>query len=210
MDKFAFIVEDAKKEGKKILQLGGALLSSAGIEYYTFNVTDYSAATFYGDLRSLIRPAEYKDRGNLLSIPEGVYDLIILKECVQKIEWIYQVPLFEQIKTWLSPGGLILIETDNLPFLLRHYTDKKYKNQFPLDEHPDISEYKEGSLQKWINFKLFSGCSKGDTKHCIYDKTLLKENLVTAGFKPLIISSENTLKAIGVAPQTNTKPVDFI
>lgn len=189
-----------RTKGKRILELGSGGHPMEGEEVHHLD-RDRSAphVEFYGDIRSLWNPKDFPDVGNLDEINENFYDIVAAVHFIEHIEWIYQHHLFEYARMWLKPGGYFVVETPNLEWIAKVYLDKRFRNRFPMNEHPDIKTRSEMDFRRWINFKIFSGCSPGDYHHCLYDATMLRGMFEKAGFTNIKIKRGPTLWGIGQA-----------
>jgi predicted SAM-dependent methyltransferase len=190
------------------LELGSGYNPTPGYEHVGVAYRGY-ALDFEGDVRGLFCD-DYADKvGNLREIPLGVYDEVLARHFVEHIEWIYQEALFRTIYMWLAPGGKVVVETPNFPYIIRHYTSRRLRKRFPLNEHPNITTRDGVNLQWWINFKLYSGCSPGDYHHTIYDAHLLRYVLESTGFESVKIRSSETLVAVAYVPKNATQHYDY-
>ena len=196
---------------KPILQLGGPSRDDG------CDVVDFpgmgSDPLYVGDIRALWNPTDYPDPGNLTMIPEGFYSRLLVHRFCSRIEWIYQGDLFAQFFRWLAPGGQIEVEDINLPFILRHYIKRRGRKTFPITDHPEIGNRDGVSLQRWVNFALYSGCSPGDTRNSIMDKHLLRAYLKAAGLTKVRVESALVLSGKGTKPLVGSgraSDIDFI
>lgn len=151
---------------------------------------------YVGDIRALWRDG-YGDAGNLADITPGAYDVVVANHFVEHIEWIYQDQLFDTVYQWLRPGGEFIVATMNLAYVLRHYTKRRLRRKFPVNEHPAVRNRDDCALQRWLNFRLFSGCGLGDYHHCAFDAPLLTDTYDRAGFTDIHIRKGSMLYAYG-------------
>lgn len=160
------------------------------------------------DIRKFIT-SDYKLLPDDPTISSGFYFVVKAVNVVEHIQWIYQDAFFDWIYTIIRPGGMFFIETPNLEYICKLYVRNleaisEGKNaKFPADEYPGMAN-KSGEpinpnhdLQRWVNFKLFSGCSPGDFHHCCFDAYWIARMLDAHGFEKIAIASDSTLKAVG-------------
>lgn len=167
-------------------------------------------ADYRGDIRTQFAPVYIENRKkykNLMSIRKCYFKFIKMQHIVEHVEWIYQNPMFTWVSGLLTNDGVLFIETPNLEWILDTYT--KYRDntkEFPLyNQHPDIDQDDPNAVIKWLNFKLYSGCSTnkfidgctdGDFHLCMYTPELLISNLHEAGFVKVEISSDDTISCL--------------
>tara|TARA_Y100000034_G_scaffold87066_1_gene104386 strand:- start:168 stop:812 length:645 start_codon:yes stop_codon:yes gene_type:complete len=205
------IATQAAKAGAKVLNVGAGHNPLPDMDNLDRD-PDIPGLAFAGDVRALWNPNEFgAHAGNLHQIPDGSYDYVVAMHMIEHVEWIYQISLLQLFCQWLNPRGTVLLETPNFAYAISHYTKRRLQDKFPLTDHPDIKTRDDPvALQRWINFKLFSGCSTGDYHHCAYDKTLLQYNMEEAGFGHIRIASKEILVAIGQpAPPDGEETVDY-
>lgn len=169
---------------------------------------------FRGNILALVAPHDYPPEEN-----EGVMDLRRMKfeeiravHFIEHIPWIYLDGLFELFHDLLEPGGRLYIEVpdglyvmatalrsvapNRLRWIWRVLTFRLKKFVFPVGEHPRLN--KPGDFEQfweWVNFKLFSGCSKysnghGDYHHSVFCVDFLRRKLEKAGFIVDVIRSK--------------------
>jgi hypothetical protein len=201
------IIDDiVEKYGKEFcLNIGAGKESNK--KYTTVDLDKKAMPTMYGDIRCLfVQSPEYKEKlkeyPELYNIQSGYYVYVRFCHIVEHIEWIYVPSLFDWIYNILATGGLLTIDTPNLEFIAKaylKYLEIEYSGEnprFPAKEHGDLSVYKLGDMQRWINFKIFSGCSPGDYHHSCIDKTLISRFLHDAGFDKVYINNGSTLRVL--------------
>jgi len=146
------------------------------------------------DLMALISvdiPKEaYPDAMELENISD-VYNEILIQHGLEHIPWIYHEALFSLIYRWLEPGGVLIIETPDLDYILKSVEKNRKKHRYPPSEHPNLIEQNFLNFWKWVNFKLFSGGSKGDYHLSLYNKEFLSASLTTKEH-PFIIVTAST------------------
>lgn len=142
----------------------------------------------------------------------GRYKIIRMINFIEHVQWIYQDALFNWLNELLAPGGMIYIETPNLEYIMKIYSSNldRLSNgdepRFPHSEYPNMSDSNGGAanpvndFQKWINFKLYSGCSPNDFHHCCYDSYWMARMLEDCGYYKISISSGDTLKVVAFKP----------
>lgn len=162
---------------------------------------------FLCDMRTLFVPDYPSEIDKPINgLRKNQYMFIRLQHIVEHIEWIYQEFLYKWLMELLAPGGMVYIATPNLEYAVGVYY-KNRRNQlkgkdvkYPIDEHIYLKPGVQSDMQRWVNFKLFSGCSPGDYHHCCYDRQWLGEILVTSGFDNISIYDGSTLKAVAYKP----------
>ena len=180
------------KSSKLDIGSGGVRLGWTTIDK-SRNGEDYS-----GDIRTLFASVYNRkpDKG-FKKLPNR-FDLVRMQHIVEHIEWIYQKPLFDWLYSKLSIDGCVFIETPNVDWVIDSYlSSNDYSN-----EHPDIKEDDPCRLIKWLNFKLYSGCSTnkftdgctdGDFHLCMYNQELLEQVLTENGFSVKAMATGETL-----------------
>lgn len=174
-----------------------------------------------GDIRAIIAPQEYDitKYPTLESIQSESFEEIKTYHFIEHIQWIYQESLFRLFYDWLLPGGILNIHTPDLKWIVKSYLHNSQKTwfgkprfRFPESEHPDLIESgNKTQFYKWVNYRLFSGCSPEDYHHCMYDKQSLRDILSVVGFQCLSMKSKYaTLMALSLKPkQTLDKNIEF-
>lgn len=157
---------------------------------------------WFGDIRGLWEAAFKGDVGNLPELPYGVYSEVLSRHFIEHLPWKDQPTLFTLMFDLLIPGGRLVAETPNLEYALRYYGTKRLRRSFPKTDHPDIRDDAPGNLQRWLNFKLFSGGSPGDYHHSTFDREWLRILLKDAGFVRISIRSGQTLTATARKPKS--------
>jgi len=200
------------------LEIGSGNNPTPGYEHLDFQA-DAIHVEYKGDFRALFAPDYELDQfPDLLKLSEDTFDEIKAVHFVEHVEWIYQEAMFKTFWSLLKPFGRIFIVTPNLTWILNaaivgfeRYGSKwlsfRRRRAVPLDnwqqEHPLLESQPESLIVfvKWLNFKLYSGCSRGDYHHCCYTAELLKHVLETTGFSGIRIRGKRsyTLEAQAVA-----------
>ena len=189
--------------------------------FSTIDIDSDCAPDFVGDIRCLFALSDhYRDMRNKfpdLDRLEGtVYQTIRLKHVIEHIEWIYLPTLFEWVASMLIVDGRVLIDTPNLEFISRVYVaglDNQLANRnisFPREEHSDISGNDIRDFQRWINFKIFSGCSPGDYHHACLDSLFLTSLLKAYGFSDIIIYNGSSLRAIASLTKKSSSEMESL
>lgn len=198
MDSFLEKYEYEEKE--KCLEIGNI---GPVPGYTTLDIRD--GADYIGDVRGCITN-DYECSDDLELIPQGTFLVVKMVNVIEHIQWIYQSAFFDWINKLLVTEGMVYIDTPNLEFIAKvyvtglEYAAKGLLPKFPGDQYPGMTD-RNGSviepaknLQRWVQFKLFSGCSPGDFHHCCYDAYWLARMLADAGFDNICINSEEVLK----------------
>jgi hypothetical protein len=177
--------------------------------FSTLDIRKEFEPDYLGDVRCLFAPGymervqEYPD---LLRIPENGLMVLKMQHLVEHIEWIYQEFLFEWAMKALAPGGIMYVATPNLAYSVGVYVKNRKRQKrgndisYPISEHVYLKPGVNYDLQRWLNFKLFSGCSPGDYHYSSFDRLWLYEILILAGFEKISIYDGSTLKAIAYKP----------
>jgi len=164
-----------------------------------------------GDIRCLFAASDHYRNMKLNykaleKIRGSHYALVRLKHIVEHIEWIYHQGLFEWIYGITAPGGAVVIDTPNLDYIVKMYyrasamADEQTPFKFPSHEYAGLKNGSPVDLVKWVQFKLFSGCSPGDFHHACLNRRLLFHYLSEVGFEPIGICDDSTLRAIAYKP----------
>lgn len=207
--------ETAEKHGSLLcLDVGSGndennALKQAGLIQTLDNREEFNP-DYLGDIRPLFVPGypvqNANDNESLSGIRKNTYMLVKLQHVVEHIEWIYQERLMEWAMNILAPGGLVYIGTPNLEFAIGVYVRNRKRQlrnkgvKYPIDEHPYCKPGIPSDMQKWVNFKIFSGCSPGDYHHCMYDRYMLYAELMKAGFENISIFDGSVLKCVAYKP----------
>lgn len=177
--------------------------------FSTLDIREEFNPDYLGDLRCLFAPGYTENIGDypsLMNIPENEVMVLKLQHVIEHIEWIYQEFLFEWAMKVLAPGGMIYISTPNLAYAVGVYVKNRKRQKqgkplsYPISEHTYLKPGVSHDLQRWFNFKTFSGCSPGDTHHSAFDRLWLYEYLTLHGFENISIHDGATLKAIAFKP----------
>lgn len=166
--------------------------------------TDYR-----GDIRTQFAPVYIESKRkykNLMSIRKCYFKFIRMQHTVEHIEWIYQKAMLQWISGLLTNDGILFIEVPNVEWILDTYNKYRGAKEFPLyNQHPDIDQYDPNALIKWLNSKIYSGCSTnkfedgcidGDFHLCMYSPELLITNLDESGFVKVEISNDDTISCL--------------
>ncbi len=166
-----------------------------------------SEADYVGDIRGEFT-TDFPKSDDLSRIPLGRFKFVKIVNTVEHIQWIYQDALLNWVKAFIVDGGMVYIETPNLEFIAKIYItnllriNKGIPVKFPANEYPGMLDNNgktiepENNLLRWVNFKIFSGCSPGDYHHCCYDTNMMATLLGNAGFEKISICSGDTLKVV--------------
>lgn len=179
-------------------------------EYFkTVDILEKFDTDYVGDIRCLFAPV-YVDsidkHPSLQNIKSNTFEVVKLQHVVEHIEWIYQEFLLRWVVDILAPGGLVYIGTPNLEYAVGVYVAnrkrqvKKQDVKYPIGEHTYCKPGVSSDMQKWVNFKIFSGCSPGDYHHCMYDRYMLHAELEKAGLENISIYDGSVLKAVAYKP----------
>jgi len=159
------------------------------------------------DIRSIFAPSDYyRERKALYpdidDIRYGKYKVVRMKHTLEHIEWLYYPSLFEWLSSLLCDNGIIIIDTPNLEYISLMYLgnlDKQRRGEkvgFPAQEHPNLSNSELFDMQRWVNFKLFSGCSPGDYHFGCLDEPSIANFLYNSGFKSILIFNGKSLRVV--------------
>lgn len=141
-----------------------------------------------GDVRAFWNPdIEIEWFPELGILSEMKFEEIKLFDFVEHVEWIHQISMFKFFRSILTDEGKLNIRTPDGEYILDFYCMENKLKKFPKDEYVEKFKENEVDFWKWLNFKLFSGCSRFDKHHCLYSKKLLHYNLSQAGFQYIII-----------------------
>ena len=158
-----------------------------------------------GDIRQLFAPGymdELEDDSSLLEIPEDYYKGIMLHHIVEHIEWIYTDFFMRWVYNVLEDGGLVSIATPNAEVAARVYVEncdriKEGRNvAYPSYEHPYCKEGIPWHVNKWLNFKFYSGCSPNDYHHSMFSSYALGCMLDEQGFEKISIYDGESIRAL--------------
>lgn len=204
--------ESVQRHGKMLcLDIGSGddennPLRQAGLIQTLDNREEFSP-DYFGDIRAIFVPDFSSEVSvGLHGLGKNHYMLIKLQHVVEHIEWIYQEFLWKWVMELLAPGGMVYVATPNLEFALGVYYENRKKQirgknvKYPIDEHTYLKPGVTEDMQRWVNFKLFSGCSPGDYHHCCYDRQWLGNVLLSTGFENISIYDGSTLKAMAHKP----------
>lgn len=202
-----------KIEAERVSDFGQDLCLDIGVGtdnsdgFTTVDIDGSCKPDFVGDIRCLFAPSEfYQDQldnyPDMQLLAQKKFMLIRAKHVIEHIEWLYLPTLFEWFSKMLNKGGILIIDTPNLEYIAKMYIlnlDKQLADEpvsFPLDEHPDIDDSVPENMQRWINFKIMSGCSPGDYHHSCLDTVLLVHYFKRGGFADPVIYNGSSLRAI--------------
>lgn len=166
----------------------------------------FAGSQYYRDMRE-----QYPGLSNIVG---SRYVIVRAKHIVEHIEWIYHQTLFEWLFAITARGGIVAIDTPNLDYVVKLYyrASELAKDQrpfkFPSDEYGGLKPGSVVDLAKWVQFKLFSGCSLGDYHHACLNRRLLYHYMSSAGFEPIAISDDSTLRAIAYKPVNTSDSMD--
>jgi len=174
-----------------------------------------------GDIRCLFAPSDYyadmkKDYPDLRKLETGSFMYIRVKHIIEHIEWIYQQALFDWLGSMLGNGGLLEIDTPNLAYIAKIYLAGSTRQglgampKFPANEHNDLRQSESSDLQRWVNFKLFSGCSPGDYHHACFDAFRLCDLLKKHKFERISIYNGSSLRSIAFRSEDRSVDLDSI
>jgi predicted SAM-dependent methyltransferase len=185
--------------------------SQIDANFQTLDIDSKYKPDYVADIRVAFAASDYfRQRANeypdLSKLQPNQFMLIWEQHTAEHIEWIYQQTHFQWLYTIIAPGGCLVIEVPNLEFIAKVYItnlDRQKKGdrvRFPAQEHGDLRETETSDMQRWINFKLFSGCSPGDYHHTCFDAMLLWKMMNLAGFEKVSIWNGTSLKAVAYKP----------
>lgn len=207
------------------LDVGSGVDKSDGL--MTLDIREEFDPYFCGDLRCLFAPGYterdeetppgrlvLEDYPSLMDFPENEFMVLKLQHIIEHIEWIYQEFLFWWIEKTLAPGGMVYIATPNFAYSVGVYMENRKKQlagkamSYPISEHTYLKPGVQHDLQRWVNFKIMSGCSPGDTHNSAFDRLWLYEALKICGLERISIHDGATLKAIAFKPGMQQYSVD--
>jgi len=185
--------------GKDKLDIGAGMNRS---DCLTLDKSDLKC-TFTGDIRTMFAPV-YRDKQprSLKKMQSNSFRFIEMQHIVEHIEWIYQKYMFDWVLSLLKYDGILFIETPNVEVIINQF--QSFTSGLSK-QHPDIKEDDPNADIKWLNFKLYSGCSTnkvkngctdGDFHLCMYNKDWLCNILLETGFKHIKINEEETLSCL--------------
>lgn len=138
---------------------------------------------------------------------DGGYLLIRMLHTIEHIEWIYVRAMFQWLFSILAPEGKLFLATPNIEYAAKLYVENLKRLEqghfpaFPRNEHSDFTDGGRGyDLTKWLNFKVYSGCSPGDYHHCMFDRYWLLNMLQEVGFVDTLYIDGNTLYVLTTKP----------
>lgn len=177
--------------------------------YTTVDISGEYEPDIVGDMRCLFAPTfteRVDDYPDLQRIPENGVMLLKFQHIIEHVEWMYQEFLFEWAHKVLAPGGMIYIATPNLAYYMGvYYANREFQKQgkplsYPISEHTYLKPGVPQDMQRWFNFKAFSGGSPGDNHKAALDRLWLHALLKDSGFEKISICDGSTLKAIAYKP----------
>lgn len=159
--------------------------------------------SYTGDIRTLFAPV-YNDNvpRSLKKIKIHSFRFVQMQHIVEHIEWIYQEPMFRWVYSLLAGDGVLFVETPNVEVIIKQFLS--FTSEL-AKQHPDIKEDDPDANIKWLNFKLYSGCStnkvkdgcvNGDFHLCMYNKDWLVNKLIKVGFAHVEINVGETLSCL--------------
>lgn len=211
------MIKDAAEKYEKALclDIGAGIIKD---DNFTSNdIRDDFGVDIMGDIRSLFVSDYAKNLEaypDLDTIKPNHYMVIRLNHIVEHIEWIYQEVFLDWVFKMLAPGGFVCIATPNLEFVAKVYLDQLKRQRvgkkviYPHNEHSYCQEGVPSHMQKWVNFKIFSGCSPGDYHFCMYDRRFLHDVLIQMGFRDLKFFDGPILRVIAYKPKQQNMSVD--
>lgn len=172
------------------------------------------------DVRAIFAPG-YCDNTEIVNkypdikkIKYNYWDMVNMSHFVEHIEWIYQDFLFRWVFDLLIDGGFVYIDTPSLEYILGVYSENRKLQKrgkpvkYPVYEHEYLSKEIQSDMQKWIQYKLYSGCSPLDYHHCHYDAYFLTDILLKAGFTKINISNADVLVCIAYKPGVDNVTIE--
>jgi len=184
---------------KSMLDIG----SGRSGDYFTIDKDEKLGCSFTGDMRTLFAPVYNADTPrSLKKIKSHTFSFVKMQHIVEHIEWIYHKSMFDWVYSILSEDGILFVETPNVDYILKQYLSF---TKGLAKQHPDISSDDPDANIKWLNSKLYSGCSTnkvkdgcvdGDFHLCMYNKDWLVTSLLDTGFKHIKINAEETLSCL--------------
>lgn len=172
-------------------------------------VTKVVVADIVGDVRQLFAPGymeHLEDDSPLHRIKPGFYRVVRLHHMLEHVEWIYGDFFFRWVFSILCDGGMVSIDTPNAEISTRVYIanmDRIRKGNFPeypSHEHPYCNPDVPWHIQKWFNFKLFSGCSPGDYHLASYSAYGIGCMLAEQGFERISIFEGYSVLSVAYKP----------
>ena len=125
-----------------------------------------------------------------IPVKNNTFDEIVSIHTLEHISWRKGLPTLVEWHRAMKPGGKVRIEVPNLRWICKAYLDngkdwyESFKGLHP-DERKHMRINKFDSHTLWANFKLFSSTANGDIHLAGYDKFLLENMLIKAGFKSI-------------------------
>ena len=216
----SFVDKWAKKYGKAYCLDVGVGHDSAE-SFTTVDIDPECKPDIVGDIRCLFAPsplyADMKSKyPDLSKLESGSFMYIRMKHIVEHIEWLYHQPLFDWLGSLLGNGGLLEVDTPNLGYIAKMYLvgaekqDMGLMPKFPANEHGDLKLSESGDMQRWVNFKLFSGCSPGDYHHACLDAFKLCDLLKKHKFERISIYNGSSLRSLAFRTEDRTVDLDSI
>jgi len=214
------VVELAKKYGKDYcINIGAG--TESGELFKTLDINPDCEPDYVGDIRVLFAASSYhsdrqKEYPNLRLINPNQFMLVKMQHTAEHIEWIYQQGLFEWLFLIIGNGGTLAVEVPNLEYIAKVYLRNLNRQndgrevKYPVHEHGDLRHEELTDMQRWVNFKLYSGCSPGDYHHVCFDALFLARLMRKAGFERISIWVGDTLKSICFKPGAGTQDLDSI
>lgn len=204
------VVELARKYGRDYCINIGAGAESNDL-FKTLDINPDCKPDYVGDIRTLFAASSYhRDRAaeypDLRRINPNQFMLVKMQHTAEHIEWIYQQGLFEWLFLIIGSGGALAVEVPNLEYIAKVYARNLERQldgrepKYPWHEHNDLRQEETTDMQRWVNFKLYSGCSPGDYHHVCFDRLLLARLMKKAGFERISIWVGDTLKSLCFKP----------
>lgn len=187
----------------------------------TLDINDEFNPDFVGDIRELFAPGymdNLDDSSSLLDIPESYFQVVVLHHVLEHIEWIYTDFFVRWVHSILVDGGMVSIATPNAEYAAKVYIAnlefiKGGKEvSYPAHEHQYCKEGILWHINKWFNFKVFSGCSPGDYHHSMFDSISLGYLFSEQNFGKIRIHDGETLRALAYKKDEliNSQNIDSI
>jgi len=130
-----------------------------------------------------------------IPVEDNVFSEIVSIHSIEHIGWRKGKIALKEWYRVLAPGGRLYIATPNLDFICRAYIEngnrwaKDFESLHPDEKnHLKVNGFHCHTL--WANFKLFSSGAGGDEHMACYDKFLLTNMLMEAGFTRIKVMNE--------------------
>jgi len=193
------IFEVIPESGDGLLDIGAGRCG----DYYSIDKNPKLDCSFTGDIRTLFAPVYCNETPrSLKKVKSYSFNFVIMQHIVEHIEWIYQQSMFNWVYSILNYNGVLFVETPNVEYIVKQYLS--FTSSL-ANQHPDINKNDPDANIKWLNSKLYSGCSTnkfkdgcvdGDFHLCMYNKDWLCNILELTGFRHIQINAEDTLSCL--------------